>query len=114
MKQREDLARNSSGLDMSQDSAMSKLEQLGTSPGGQFTRKTSQEKVGLGIEKIAKMMLYLIGQKIALGNPIKHRVARHSLAIEDPGRTIGRSIRHRLLWHSRVDRTLGGVCAIVA
>jgi hypothetical protein len=46
---------------MGQDSAVSMLEMLGILPGGQFARKTSQEETGLRIEKIAKMMLYLIG-----------------------------------------------------
>jgi hypothetical protein len=46
---------------MGQYSAMSKLQLLGILPGGQFARKTAQEVAGLRIEKIAKMMLYLIG-----------------------------------------------------
>jgi hypothetical protein len=46
---------------MGQDSAMSMLEMLGIPPGGQFAGKTSQEETRLRIEKIAKMMLHLIG-----------------------------------------------------
>jgi hypothetical protein len=46
---------------MGQDAAMSMLELLGIPPGGQFARKTSQEVARLRVEKIAKMMLHLIG-----------------------------------------------------
>jgi hypothetical protein len=61
LKQCKDLAWNPSGLDMGQDAAMSMLELLGIPPGGQFARKTSQEVARLRVEKIAKMMLHLIG-----------------------------------------------------
>ena len=61
LKQRKDLAWNPSCLDMSQNSAMSEFELLGIPPCAQFARKTSQEETRFRIEKIAKMMLHLIG-----------------------------------------------------